>query len=111
MSVSQQIHWMQLKHLLLRHMYNLSLPNLCATLLVDPTALLESVLANVSTLYCVVSYIVACVDVSRTVFWDRSCASNHCFLLVMIHTSYPYYIYICFTLTLQIERTFGKFLE
>ena len=33
-SVTQWIHWIQLKHLLLRHMYNLSLPNLCATLLV-----------------------------------------------------------------------------
>ena len=34
-SIPQQIHWVQLKHLLLRHMYNLSLPNLCATLLVS----------------------------------------------------------------------------
>ena len=25
-----------------------------------------------STLYCVVAYIAACVDASRTVFWDRS---------------------------------------
>ena len=36
------------------------------------SALLESVLVNVPTLYCVVSYIAACVDVSRTVFRDRS---------------------------------------
>ena len=28
-----------------------------------------------STLYCVMAYIVACVDASRTVFWDRSNAS------------------------------------
>ena len=39
MSVTQQIHWIRLKHLLLRHMYNLSLPKLCAILLVGPTAL------------------------------------------------------------------------
>ena len=38
-SVTQQIHWIQLKHLLLRHMYNLSLLNLCATLLVAPLRL------------------------------------------------------------------------
>ena len=57
MSVTQQIHSIQLKHLLLRHMYNLSLPKLCATLLVDPTALLESLLANVPTLYCAVPFI------------------------------------------------------
>ena len=39
-SVTQQIHWIQLKQLLLRHMYNLLLPNLCATLLVASTQLL-----------------------------------------------------------------------
>ena len=58
-------------------MYNLLLPKLCATLLVGPTALLESVLVSVLSLtdlalYCAVPYIVACVDVSRTVFRDRS---------------------------------------
>ena len=37
MSVTQC--WIQLKHLLLRHMYNLSLPKVCATLLVDPLSL------------------------------------------------------------------------
>ena len=46
MSVTQQIRWIQLKHLLLRHMYNLSLPKLCATLLVDP------VLANARKRVC-----------------------------------------------------------
>ena len=50
MSVTQQIHWIQLKHLLLSHMYNLSLPKLCATLLVSPTALLESLLASALSL-------------------------------------------------------------
>ena len=54
-------------------MYNLSLPKLCATLLVDPTALLESLLVNVLSLtdfalYCAVPYIVACVDVSERYF-------------------------------------------
>ena len=58
-------------------MYKLLLPMLCATLLVDPTALLESLLANALwttdfALYCAVPYIAACVDVSRTVFRDRS---------------------------------------
>ena len=37
--VTQQICWIQLKHLLLRHMYNLLLWNLCATLLVGPLLL------------------------------------------------------------------------
>ena len=50
MSVTQQIHWIQLKHLLLRHMYNLSLPKLYATLLVGPIALLESLLASALSL-------------------------------------------------------------
>ena len=40
-----------LKHLLLRHMYNLSLPKLCATLLVD---LLCSPDAGILTLHCTV---------------------------------------------------------
>ena len=34
--------WIQLEHLLLRHMYNLPLPNLCATLLVAPCSLTGS---------------------------------------------------------------------
>ena len=54
-------------------MYNLLLPKLCPTLLVDPTALLESLLASALsltdlTLYCVVPYIVACVDVREWYF-------------------------------------------
>ena len=65
-SVTQQKHWMQLKHLLLRHMYNSSLPNLCATLQVDPLCL-RGYWQNAPTLYCAVPYLVACVDVSRTV--------------------------------------------
>ena len=77
MSVTQRIHWMRLKHLLLRTMYNLSLLNLCATLLVDPLCLRAYQQLRVSTLNCVFSYIVACVDVSRTVFWDRSATSYH----------------------------------
>ena len=36
------------------------------------STLLESVLANAPTLYCAVSYITACVDISRMVFRDRS---------------------------------------
>ena len=52
-------------------MYNLSLPNLCATLLVAPLSL-KSTDEIPHALYCVVPYIAACVDVSRTVFQDRS---------------------------------------
>ena len=33
----------------------------------DQSALLERLLANAPTLYCAVPYVVACVDVSRTV--------------------------------------------
>ena len=69
----------------LRHMYNLSLPNLRATLqaclnrlcwVVAPDCMLvtERVLLRVCVrpvLYCTVSYIAACVDASGTVFWDR----------------------------------------
>ena len=64
MSVHNEYTGYTLKHLLLRHMYNLSLPNLCATC--------SSLAKCALTLYCVVSYIAACVDASRTVFWDRS---------------------------------------
>ena len=38
-SVHNEYTGYTLKHLLLRHMYNLSLPKLCATLLVDPLLL------------------------------------------------------------------------
>ena len=60
-------------------MYNLPLPNLRATLLVasaqlsltaDASELTAS--ESLSVLYCTVPYIAACVDVSRTVFLDRS---------------------------------------
>ena len=76
-SVTQQIHWMRLKHLLLRHMYNLSLPNLCATLLVSLLCLrvywrLLCYKMSVSTLYCAVPYIATCVDVSGRYFRDHS---------------------------------------
>ena len=46
-------------------MYNLSLLNLSAT--TSCSALLESVLANAPTLYCVVPFVVACVEVSGIV--------------------------------------------
>ena len=54
-------------------MYNLSLPKLCATLLVDPTTAAgestgECTLTTDFALYCAVPYIAACVDVSRTCF-------------------------------------------
>ena len=76
-SVTQQIHWIHLKHLLLRHMYNLSLLNLmCYS--TRCSALTESVLAHPLTLvysrltdfalYCAVPYIAACVDVSERCF-------------------------------------------
>ena len=52
-------------------MYNLSLPKLCATLLVDLLCLqgrAGMLLTDSRTvLYCAVPYIIACVDVSRTV--------------------------------------------
>ena len=80
-SVHNEYTGYTLKHLLLRHMYNLSLPKLCATLLVGSllrAPVLEcDWLANwlrltLFSLYCTVPYIAACVDVSRTVFRDRS---------------------------------------
>ena len=59
---------MKLKHLLLRHMYNSSLPNLCATLLIGPLCPVHLIVrVIVSTLHCAVPYIAACVDVSGTV--------------------------------------------
>ena len=62
-------------------MYNLSLPKLCATLLAgllskSSTSRLTATDRVTSqsdlALYCAVLYIVACVDVSGTVFRDRS---------------------------------------
>ena len=74
MSVHNKYTGYTLKHLLLRHMYNLSLPNLCAMCsslraLRLPTVT-ECVKLSVRVslaLYCVVLYIAACVDTSRTV--------------------------------------------
>ena len=71
MSVHNEYTGYSLKHLLLRHTYNLSLPNLCATLLGAPL-LLESTHGITLTLYCAVPYMAACVVVSGTLFWDRS---------------------------------------
>ena len=47
-------------------MYNLSLPKLCATLLVDPLCL-QGWGGNAPTLYCAMPYIIACVDVGRMI--------------------------------------------
>ena len=95
MSVHNEYTGYTLKHLLLRHMYNLSLPNLhallfgCDTLVVmlsgrPPTGFCSLLLNHSTTttttttttatlaLYCAVLYIAASVDTSRMVFWDRS---------------------------------------
>ena len=37
---------------------------------------------NAVVLYCTVSYITACVDASRTVFWDRSHSKEYLYTLV-----------------------------
>ena len=69
-----------LKHLLSRHMYNLPLPiyvllypllmrNSCWLLVSG--SLVGEYPSECPVLYCTVSYIAACVDASRTVFWDR----------------------------------------
>ena len=52
-------------------MYNLLLPDLCATLL-GALLSLESTGGITLTLYCVVPYMAACVVISGTVFWDCS---------------------------------------
>ena len=79
-SVQNEYTGYSLKHLLLRHMYNLSLPMLKCYVLkpyalrlptVDPYSAVGPGEMR-STLYCVMAYIVACADTSRTVFWDRS---------------------------------------
>ena len=78
MSIPQQIHWIQLKHLLLRLCTTCHYQILCATLLVPyirATVLLvsESLNEMSAILYCMVAYIAACVDVSwNGTFWDRS---------------------------------------
>ena len=38
------------------------------------------------TLYCVVTYIAACVDASRTVFWDRSKYFKHQRIFSLLHS-------------------------
>ena len=64
-------------------MYNLPLPNLCATLLTDVYQSNASS-ANVPALYCVMPYVVTCVDVSGVVLWDYSvlCLSGEALILV-----------------------------
>ena len=83
MSVYNEYTGYTLKHLLLRHMYNLSLPNLCATCsslatlrlpTVDPYSAEVPGRMHSPTLYCGVTYICACIDASRMVFWDHSMA-------------------------------------
>ena len=75
MSVHNEYARYTLKHLLLRHMYNLSLPKLRATLLVGPLSLTNAGWLTFP-LCCAVPYMAACVDISRTVFWDRSLVSG-----------------------------------
>ena len=70
-SVHNEYTGYSLKHLLLRHMYNLSLSNLCATLLNAPLSL-ESTCGITLALRCAVPYMAACVVISGTVFWDHS---------------------------------------
>ena len=75
MSVHNEYTGYTLKHLLLKHMYNLSLPNLCAMHsslrvlrlpTVDPYSAVEPGEMR-PTLYCVMAYMAACVDASRMV--------------------------------------------
>ena len=77
MSVHNKYTGYTLKHLLLRHMYNLPLPMLMCYMLKPYTLRLpthwSAVLGSTDlALYCAVPYMAACVDASRTVFWDRS---------------------------------------
>ena len=81
-----------MKHLLLRHMYNLLVPMLmcyalkpyalrlptCWSAVLGPTdwRLCPRVCVCL-TLYCAVLYIAACVDTSRTVLWDHSERQRH----------------------------------
>ena len=59
-----------LKHLLLRHLYNLPLPVLrCYAL--EPHAATAAQIITLCTVLCGALY-TACVDASRMVFWDRS---------------------------------------
>ena len=52
-------------------MYNLSLPNLSATLLLDVYRSSPNYQLTLCTLYCAVPFIATCVDITRTVFRDR----------------------------------------
>ena len=87
MSVHNEYTGYTLKHLLLRHMYNLPLPMLmcymlkpyalrlptCWSTVLGPTDWRMHPHACVSlALYCAVLYIAVCVDASRTVLWDHS---------------------------------------
>ena len=83
MSVHNEYTGYLLKHLLLRHMYNLPLPILlcCAQALRSETSYcyrcywstdsLSLFFSSCRTVLCGALY-TACVDASRTVFWDRS---------------------------------------
>ena len=64
-------------------MYNLLLPDLCATLLGAPLSL-ESTGGITLALYCAVPYMAACVVISGTVFWDHSvlCLSVKALILI-----------------------------
>ena len=53
-------------------MYNLSLPNLSATLLPDVYRSSPNYQLTLHALYCAVPFIATCVDVTRTVFRDCS---------------------------------------
>ena len=58
-SVHNEYTGYTLKHLLLRHMYNLPLPKLCATLLVDPLSLTDAViLTSHCTVRCLIYWLV-----------------------------------------------------
>ena len=79
MSVTQQIHWIQSEAFIAEtYVSTMSLPKLCAILLVGPTALAGrlSGLVTYDTVLVRSPYIAACVDVSRTVFRDRSVVSS-----------------------------------
>ena len=63
-----------MKHLLLTHMYNLPLPVLTCYALEPRAATVAKLLLRMTdcrTVLCDALY-TACVDASRTVFWDRS---------------------------------------
>ena len=90
---------MQLKHLLLRHIYNLSLQNLCATLLVDPLCV-RGYWRMHPPLYCAVPYVVACVDVSRMVLFSG--------IQDKIDTQVKVWVYSTFSLSLTVSEKSQK---